>query len=187
MKDRLTDVLETLERQINYLSRRTFLQKFGFEVDDLCQEGRLKVIETVKEYPSLETSELIAVCVTSVKNLFTSLIRQSHRQKNCGIFLDLSEAYNIADHTALSNVYLDYAIGHLYELASTDARLVLDAVLDPPELLIERAILSCRRNVRLRRGILADHLGLTRKRIAKVFEEIKDLIPQAAKLAMSGQ
>jgi len=155
--------------------------KFAYDVDDLISEARLKVLEVCDHYQDKSMKEIISTSFVSVVNMFRSLSRRGYTERYDGIVVDLDSCFNLCDPTLLLDMFVDFGIPHLYAMLTSEERLVLNMLIDPPGVIIAEAERRCGRaaEVKITIDMIGDSLGFSKCKVKRLMDKIRGAIPSA--------
>jgi hypothetical protein len=180
-------VLGAVDRTITTWAYRSLRvgDKFAYDADDLISEARLKVLEVCDHYQDKSMKEVISAAFISVINMFRSLSRRGYTERYDGIVVDLDSCFNLCDPSLLLDMFVDFGIPHLYSMLTTEEKLVLNLLIDPPEVMVVEAERRCGRDaeVKITLDMIGDCLGFSKCKVRRLMDKIRDAVPAAVDYA----
>lgn len=175
-------ILSKLQGRIIAVSRKVHLSNLAMDAEDIAQEARLKVLETVYHYPFKPIKEVVSLSVAALYNMVTDKIRQSITIKSYGEVVELTEAISMHDEKWIAETYCTIALNALRESLDDSERHVLDAVLCTDEDVVQFVNVYCEhynRSVQATTESLSAYFGVSRFMIYRILESIRQKIPAA--------
>lgn len=175
-----------MEDTISFLSKRTYVRNLGYDIDDLKQEGRLKVLLIYKKNKKIPFESLAALCHNSLVNFYSDLVRKSKAEKYDAIVVDISDAFSISDNSSYENILLNSAISKLKDLLTDDEIMILDLLLNPNKDLVDLAHKVNKdletKQIKLSLRVLSSYLNMNRNKVNRMMEKIRGKVPLAIKM-----
>ncbi len=122
----------------------------GMDVEDVVQEGRIKLFEILEQHGFRPESELAAIFKKSLVNRILDLRRKTKAERDT-IVLDLEEVAQAMGDDGFSDLFLKHYQEHLATMVSPEAALLLENILNPSDAILEAHLVQTLRREHLKR------------------------------------
>lgn len=131
--DTFEEALCRLDRYIWYMAHRFGTSIKGQEIEDLHQEGTIKLYEiySSERYTGKQANELDAIFKISLNNMLKDLYTKSKRHSQVIVPMEGDLEFPGYSYDAFADVYLAYHKDALSRQLSLDSVRLLEALLDP--------------------------------------------------------